>query len=217
MSITARSCAIRRTVVALAQGDNRDRHRLREPAGGAGPGHRGLGRRGAGAAAHPRPLGVDVGLELGEIQMPPPPLPCLVDGLVFGPAVRAGVHPLWQMFADQASCRLHAFRGRSPHQRSRGAGCRKTSGLPRWLNGQTDTHRLADQPRVQTPLQPVLLAIDHLTGDGVLIAQALSTASDGVASDILGLASQQCQRPPEARQRGPGRPAHREDPGRARV
>ena len=42
------------------------------------------------AAAHPRHLRVEVGLELEEVQMPPFPHQGVMHRLVFGPAVRAG-------------------------------------------------------------------------------------------------------------------------------
>ena len=73
----------------LAQGNNQGLHQLCEAAAGAGPRRRDLGGLGAGVAAHPRHLGVDICLELEEVQMAPLPFLGVVDRLVLGPAARA--------------------------------------------------------------------------------------------------------------------------------
>ena len=74
----------------LAQRHDQGLHQQGEPTAGAGPRHRHLGGLAAVAAAHPRHLRVEVGLELEEVQMPPFPHQGVMHRLVFGPAVRAG-------------------------------------------------------------------------------------------------------------------------------
>jgi hypothetical protein len=74
----------------LAQGHDQGLHQRGEAAVGTGPGHRDLGRLGAGRAAHPRHLGVEVSLELEEVQMAPLALLGVMHRLMLGPAVGTG-------------------------------------------------------------------------------------------------------------------------------
>ena len=74
----------------LAQRDDQRLHQQGEPTAGTCPRHRHLGGLAAVAAAHPRHLRVEVGLELKEVQMPPLPREGVMHRLVLRPTVRAG-------------------------------------------------------------------------------------------------------------------------------
>ncbi len=73
-----------------AQGDDQRLHQLGEAAVGTRPRDLDLGGLAASAAAHPRDLGLNVGLELEEVQMTPFPRLGVMHRLVLRPAVRAG-------------------------------------------------------------------------------------------------------------------------------